>query len=117
MHPGIVHANLDIILASSTANLINYSERDIYNTKILREQPDSDYKSEKGNHPPPYEGDGIPNMPTNNCNTEAPDKNTTAGAQHGHYTEAGEAIGDIIIIIIIHYAYGARRVSRGNYYR
>jgi len=34
-------------------------------------------------------------MPTNDVNTEGPDKHTLEGAQQGHYTDAGEGIGDV----------------------
>jgi len=34
-------------------------------------------------------------MPTNDSNTEAPNEHTSEGAQQGHYTDAGEAIGDV----------------------
>jgi len=94
-HLRIVHANLDIVLTSRTENLINDSERDINNTNDLIERPNSDYESEQGNHPAVYEGDGIPNMPTNNSNTEAPNEHTSEQAQQGHYTDTGEAIGDV----------------------
>ena len=72
-----MYANLDIVLASTTANLIKDAEREIYNTNNLSDRPDSDYQSEQGNHPAAYEGDGIQNMPTNDSNTEAPDEHTS----------------------------------------
>ena len=75
-HLRIAHANLDIILVSTTANLTNDFERDIYNTNNLSEHLDSNYKCEQGNYSAIYEGDRIPNMPTNDSNTNAPDEHT-----------------------------------------
>ena len=53
-----MHANLDIILASPTANLIKGFKRDIYITNDLSESPDSQYESEQGNLPTRYKATG-----------------------------------------------------------
>jgi len=91
----IANSKRNIKVASSCTNLINDSERDISNTSDLSERPDSDYQSEQSNHPGAYKGDEIPNMPMKNTNTKASEEHTSERPQQNHYTDTGEAIGDV----------------------
>ena len=98
-HLRIAHANLDIVLASTTqnptANLTDDAEPNIYNPNGQIERADSDYESEQVNSTVPYECDGITDTPTNDSNLEANNGNTSDFPRQTDYPQAGEAIGDV----------------------
>ena len=72
----ILHANLKIVLQSTTENLMNDFKRDIYNANDLSERSYCYYESEPENHPAVYKHDEIPNMTMNESNTKALEENT-----------------------------------------
>ena len=80
-HLRIAHANLDIVLASTTqnptANLTDDAEPNIYNPNGQIERPDSDYESEQANSTVSYECDRITDTPKNDSNLEANNGHTS----------------------------------------
>jgi len=95
-HLRTVHANLDIVLAStveypSSGDIINHVEISILHPPEASELQDCDYQS----NPDPT-GHELHAFTAHESDTEIPDKSTSSlpGTQE-HYPCAGEAIGDV----------------------